>query len=197
MAVLELTYNPEIIFPSMLMIVVACITTRLLCTCEGIFIEQLALNGKSLQSGPTQQMLSSMGVRSTMNTAFIECDTRISQHHASTLLTSNPLWLVINQQQTLLRASDLAAYIKEIGEEEVGEIDLLEIPAQRFSLAPIYELSTLYHAQRQLTEGKVEALFVTPTPLSNTPSATSRPKEARHTIVGIVTQQTIDSQYKL
>ncbi len=199
MAVLELTYNPSIIFPSMLMIVIACITTRQLFSCEGIFMEQLAINGKSLASGPTQQMLSSIGVRSAMNSAFIECDTIIERQTAKHLLQNNPLWLVIHQKEelTLLRAADLALHIGNSDDQPQQEtINLLDIPAQRLALFPIDERSTLYEAQQYLHEQKAaEALYVT--------SQSSSEKIPHHqssdhvTIFGIITQETINNQYRL
>jgi len=194
MAVLELTYNPSIIFPSMLIIVVACLTTRQLLKCEGIFIEQLSANGKTLDSSPTQQILSSIGVRSAMNTDFVQCTTPVSSITAKSLLNHKPLWIIISDQDsgnTLLRAADLAFYIKEtLMEEEAdneGVIDLLEIPGQRFVLSPIHELSTLYEAQQLLAQQQADSLYVTPQ-IQDTPEPL---------ILGIITHNTIENHYRL
>lgn len=192
MAVLELTYNPSVMFPSMLIIVVSCLTTRQLFQCEGIFIEQLKIGGKSLDASPAQQILSNIGVRSAMKTAFVECQTEITLAAAKHHLENNPLWIVIHskdQQKILLRASDLAVYLasEHPALQQPESIDLLEIPGQRFTLSPIHELATLYEAQQLLHHQQADALFVTPQVQSS--------PEAK--VLGIITHNTIENHYKL
>ncbi|MGH1486379.1 MAG: chloride channel protein [Cellvibrionaceae bacterium] len=196
MAVLELTYNPGIIFPSMLIIVVACVVTRQLYKCDGIFVEHLNLNGTQLDVGPVQQVLGNIGVRSAMKTAFIETPAVITATAANNLLSSNPLWVVIQAggDYLLLRAADLAIAIKALEEnsekqtldapEEIT-IDLLEIPAQRYNLLPAPELSSLFEAKKMLDKQPGNALFVTPQ-IQTTP----QPK-----VLGIITQDTISNYY--
>lgn len=190
MAILELTSNPSIIFPSMLVIVISCLTTRQLFKCDGIFVEQLCANGKSLDSGPTQQILSNIGVRSVMKTAFVECAALVTQGAAIRLLNSNPLWIVItleDQGMTLLRAADLASYLSSPSSSETPHIDLLEIPAERLSLSPINERATLYEAQQMLSQQHTDAVYVTGT-LKHQPA---------EELLGIITRNTIDNHYRL
>ena len=205
MAVLELTYNPAILLPSMLIIVVACVTTRQIFKCDGIFIEQLQANGKSLASSPTQQILSNVGVRSVMKTSFVESQQTTSISQATKLLDKNPLWIVIQHDheqdnpRLLLRASDLASYIASLNSPTdiknkthnnsnttSNIIDLLEISGQRFSLGPIHELSTLYEAQQQLNHSQRDALYVVP----------QIQVSSEHKILGIITRTTIENYYK-
>ncbi len=192
MAVLELTYNPSIIFPSMLIIVIACVVTRQLYDCEGIFVEMLNLSGTKLDVGPVKQVLGNIGVRSAMKTAFVVSPTQITQTQAGNFLSKNPLWVVINtdDEKILLRAADLAIALESLKENqeehlEEGTIDLLEIPAQRFSLTSTPELSTLFEAKKVLDKQPGTALFVTPQ-IQTTPE----PK-----ILGIITQDTISNYY--
>ncbi len=189
MAVLELTHNPSIIFPSILIIVTACITTRLLFKCEGIFIEQLSSNGKSLNASPSQQLLDTIGVRSVMKTAFVESSSALSCVSATALLSTNPLWIVVHHthsEVTLLRAADLATYMNQNTTEE-PTVNLLDIPAERFSLSPIDELATLYEAQQMLAKHQADALYVT--------------SKNQHTqtplILGVITHSTIANHYPL
>ncbi len=196
MAVLELTYNPSIIFPSLLIIVVSCLTTRTLFKCEGIFIEQLAVNGKQLKLSPSQQTLNNIGVRSVMNTAFIELPTIIDSATAREYLNCHPLWIVINHSQAeesrriLLRAADLANYIDtnktQLPLDDGHCIDLLEIPGQRFNLQPIHELATLYVAQQTMKQQQVDAVYVTDS---------QTPDELPQKVLGIITQDTVINHY--
>jgi len=209
MAVLELTYSPGIIFPSMLIIVIACVVTRQLYKCDGIFVEQLNLNGTKLENGPLQQMLGNIGVRSAMKTAFVESPEEITLSAAKNLLDNNPLWILIKtkEEQILLRAADLAIALKLFEDEQkkitdeknakenIGKVntnempehsfDLLEIPAQRYNLAPITELSSLFEAKKLLDKNPGSALFVTPQI-----QVTPEPK-----VIGIISQETISNYY--
>ncbi|MEO0444397.1 MAG: chloride channel protein, partial [Pseudomonadota bacterium] len=197
MAVLELTYNPSIIFPSMLIIVVACVITRQLYKCDGIFVEQLNLSGTQLDVGPIQSLLGNIGVRSAMKTSLVISLPKLTQVAAKNLISGNPLWLIVDTESEylLMRAADLALALKTIEDAEqasntqsrpslLGEeasIDLLEIPAQRYTLLPIAELSSLFEAKKSLDKQPGNALFVTPQIQTET-----RPK-----ILGIITQDTI------
>ncbi|MFT7222964.1 MAG: CIC family chloride channel protein [Cellvibrionaceae bacterium] len=194
MAVMELTYNPAVIFPSMLIIVVSCVATRLYYPCDGIFIEQLKIRGTFLRLTPLKQVLGSIGVRSVMATAVVRSTSGLTLAKARWLLKTNPLW-VVNYRESgglLLRAADLAIALERSEEKsDNGErmysdkqwLDLLEIPAQRLNLIPVSELSNLYEA-RELLEGQADtALFVTSQIQTTTEPA----------ILGIVTQDIIMS----
>lgn len=205
MAVLELTYNPSIIFPSMLIIVVSCLTTRLLFKCEGIFIEQLAINGKTLNSSPNQQMLNNIGVHNAMSTEFIELPSTISLSIAEHALSNKPLWIVTSNthkqnkatetpQRILLRAADLARHINEHHYNDENHIALLDIPGQHCHLLPINELATLYTAQQMMTEENTQAVYVISRTQSRTQSTIK--ENDRNTILGIITQESIYYHYR-
>lgn len=71
--VLELTYNPHIIFPTMLIIVVSVVSTRQLFHSKGIFMAQLEANGFRMSGGLIRQTLDRVGVRSAMDINFLFC----------------------------------------------------------------------------------------------------------------------------
>lgn len=199
MSVLELTYSPGVIFPSMLIIVVACVLTRYICKCDGIFVAQLHFKGTKLNINPIKQVLSTVGVRSAMNTSFIECESHLSISAANHLLITNPLWIVIKTSDDLLllRAADLAIALKaektdspinnqdKLAAINAKDIDLLEIPAQRCNLLSIPELASLYEAKTLLDRYPGNALFVTQQ------IQTTKNQQA----LGIITQDTIDHYY--
>jgi len=199
-AVVELTYSPSIIFPSMLVIVISCLTTRLLLKREGIFVELLKQQGTALNNGPLQQVLGTIGVRNAMSTAFVRTDINVSQQKAKHLLQNKPQWLMIDNEHDelapiLLRASDLALALsaqeqqnQEANNENDGNtdtIDLLEIPGQRFDLIAIHELASLLEAKQSLDQSSAEALFVIPQIQTS-----SKPK-----ILGIITRETVNNYY--
>jgi H+/Cl- antiporter ClcA len=199
MAVLEMTYSPGVIFPSMLIIVVACVLTRYLCKCDGIFVAQLRLKGTHLNISPIKQILGAIGVRSAMKTTFVESESKISVEVANELLSTNSLWIIIkaNEGLLLLRAADLALELEALKESSnvkkdsitiennVTVIDLLEIPAHRFNILPIPELASLFEAKQLLDSNPGYALFVVPQIQST--------QEQRK--LGIITQDTINNYY--
>jgi len=193
MAVLEMTYTPGVIFPSMLIIVIACVITRQLFRCDGIFLEQLKKNGTSLTSGPAHQTLSRIGVRSVMDTSFVRCRYTVAYDQAHTLLTHKPMWIVIEEidkEKYLLRAADFAKYLDNAPEEVLTleqDIDLLEIPAQRYKLAPVSEQASLFEAKRQLDYDNSDALYVARQPSNPVTSA----------VMGIITHNTIENCYQI
>jgi len=93
--VLELTYNPNIIFPAMLVTVVACVTTRQLFNVKGIFIEQIQHSNRSLDFGAARQILRRAGVRSVMNTRFVVSPQKTSLSEAKQLLLKGPKWIIL------------------------------------------------------------------------------------------------------
>jgi chloride channel protein, CIC family len=222
MTVLELTYNPSLIFPSMLIIVVSCITTRLLFKCEGIFIEQLRAKGTSLDSSPTHQILSNIGVASVMNTTMVQCEQFVTSVTAKKALTDNPLWIVIHlssnndsannsdeermayeSPKVLLKAADLATYISQQSDDEnkpeiltEQKIDLLNIPAQRMTLASIHSLATLYEAKQVMEKTQTDALYVIP-PVTVTQHRPRIKNQPNTLILGIITRQAINTHYQI
>ena len=192
MAVLELTYNSNLIFPSMLIIVVSCLATRQLSNSDGFFMDSLNAAGTPINAGPAQQILSRVGVRSVMNTSFVTCPPMLPHDRAHQLLSDQPLWVVIEElgvQRLLLRAADLANFLEHPSDAILAleeEIDLTRIPGQRFTLLPIHQRANLYEAQQLLQQKTAEAVYV------------ERAASPLHSPVrGIITLDAINTHYQL
>lgn len=199
-AVVELTYSPSIIFPSMMIIVISCLSTRLLLKREGIFVEQLKQQGTALNNGPLQQVLGTVGVRNAMTTAFLQTADIVSINNAQQLLQNKPVWLVIDNDKDdlepiLLRASDLALAVSKAQAEEDTDttttseneqiINLLEIPGQRFNLISIHELASLLEAKQSIDTASADALMVVPQIQTS----------SKRKILGIITRETVNNYY--
>lgn len=179
-AVLELSYNPNMIFPAMLVIVVACVATRQLFKLDSIFIEQLRYSGRDLDFGTARQALRRAGVRSIMDTRFVISPQYVTVDDVNNKLATNPMWLVFENDghKISLRAADLAAHIKKnqeaLDENEDVEserdeasiiqkpqaLDLLEIPGRRLNLLPIHDTANLVEALEALQQSGAEGLYV-------------------------------------
>ncbi|VUD40339.1 H(+)/Cl(-) exchange transporter ClcA [Thalassocella blandensis] len=191
--VLELTYNPNVIFPAMLAIVVACLVTRQLFKVKGLFIEQLENSKRHLDFAPAKQALRRVGVMSVMDSRFKISPQKISLEKAEKLLVSNPMWIVISDSDGryshAMHAADLANYLeKDEDDTETAtaqeEIDLLEIPSRNFRVSAINDTATLLEAMQTFTNGTSEVLYV------------SRSRGAfAGDIQGILTRSAIENYY--
>jgi H+/Cl- antiporter ClcA len=195
MALLELTHTPTIMLPGMLVVVVACLTSRQLTGCEGFFISSVRYGLHPLQQ-PLMQALSRVSVPAVMERQLVRTERMFTLNQARRLLEANPMWLVIERSSEDkpvlgLKAAELARWLLEHDEALDGEappedelIDLLEIPGQRLEMAPIGLQATLSEAFLKLQDSALGALYVV---------HGYRPKQQR--ISGIITRGAIERYY--
>ncbi|MHB0775022.1 chloride channel protein [Halomonas sp. WWR20] len=190
MALLELTHNPNIILPGMLAVVVAVLTSRQLCHCQGFFLLNLTQQGLHPLQQPLMQALSRVAVPAVMERSLARTTRRITREQAQTLLEDKPAWLVITRSSddkptVGLKAADLARVLLDEQDADEVEFDLLEIPGQRLDLAPIHVQATLSEAYDKLTEFGVDGLYV---------EHTTAPMIRK--ISGIITREAIENYYR-
>jgi hypothetical protein len=158
MAMIELTYNPGIIFPSMLLLVVACLTTRWVFHCDGLFETLLKIQGKFRTPEIAEQLLSRTGTRQLLDRHIKRCPHELSKADATELLTRHPHWLVLDQNKQLLAAQDLAAHLAQ--QTNIEQVNLLEIAGRRLDMIPLPPDSTLFDALQIMNAAQVEAGYV-------------------------------------
>lgn len=188
-AILELTYNPGILFPGMLVVVVASLSTRWLFRCDGLFATLLELEGKSNRPKLMQQLLSRTGVRSLMHRRFCIASRELSPTQARALLKLQPEWLLLQDKQLLIEPAALAQYLETLDNEHAeprpendATLDLLAIPAKRLEMAAVSPNANLYEAWQVLTQSQADALSI------------SAPGGG---VSGIVTREQLESYYRL
>jgi chloride channel protein, CIC family len=200
MAILELTYNPHIIFPSMLVVVAACLTTRWVFRCDGLFQTLLRIQGKyreplNPEFGMIHQMLSRSGVRGMMDRHFVRTARQLDQQHAQALLQHHPHWILIEDDIILLHPADLALYLEQHpltdDAEDARQLDLLELPARRLQLTAVSIEANLYEALQAMNAAQVDAIYVT--------SADMGSDDIKRTdkIKGIVTRDKLENYYRI
>ncbi|WP_455217130.1 chloride channel protein [Kaarinaea lacus] len=192
-ALLELTANPNIILPGMLVIIASGITSSHLFRTQSVFLTLSKARGLDYRSNPVAQSLRRIGVASVMEVSFVETENRINVDGATSILSNTPHWIVVRQDNNpaaLLLAADLSRYLNDPEEDvteklqDEGGIDLLEIPAHRENIVTITEQATLQQALDTMNEKNVDALCVAIKQYHINPA-----------IVGIITRQTVESQY--
>lgn len=183
MAIIELTYNPGIIFPSMLVVIIACLTTRWAFRCDGLFETLLKIQGKFRTPEIAEQLLSKTGTRQLLDRHIKNCPSTLSYAEANTLLAHRPHWLVFNDNKHIIPGQDLAAFLAQQGEAATTElINLLEIPGRRLDIIPLADDSTLFEAIQTLDAAKAEAGYIT----------TSQAQ-----VAGIITRDKINNYYRI
>lgn len=159
-AIIELTHNPEIIMPGMLAIVVASLITRELFGKSSMFHSLLLASGRHHHADPVMQSLRRIGAASFMNHNFIELEAVIHREHAERLLRETPEWIVIRGDTGplfLMPGVDLVRSLKGLEEET---LDLREVPAHRYELAPLRMQATLQEALERLDNNSADALYI-------------------------------------
>lgn len=209
--VLELTYNPNTIFPAMLVVVVACLSTRQAFKLKGIFVEQLEHTGRALDFAPTKQSLLRAGVRSVMDTRFAICNFRLPFAQAHALLEKQPAWLILcneeGRYEKAMRAADLAHYLADntiadsaqtrasddddtasakISTQAADSIDLNEIPGRRYLIGALHESASLYEAMQVfIQEDGSEVIYISGSVQKNSSD-----------IQGVLTRTDIENYYR-
>ena len=185
MCVLELTANPNIILPAMLIIVVATLTTSEVFKQQSVFLTTLNTLGLQYPPSPVTLQLQKVGVAAIMNRGIARLPETIGVTEAESALEGNPRWVLVEdadgEVKTALSATDLRLFL----DDKQGEIDavhLLELPGMRKDTASIDVRATLFEAQQILRNGSAEALCV---------RRSSAPMIAP--IVGVITQDDIDN----
>ena len=204
LALLELTYNPGVLLPAMLVIVITCITTRLLSKQPGLF-----MIGRDFGNAhsPVAQALNRVGVTSAMSGNYLTRKRHLDRHAVRATLDNRPEWILIDdsgktnpeadEPPYILRAADLARYLDSlekvdnngdtISEEHNTEnpIDLLEIPGERWRLHPVDTRATLQEVRELLRDKSGNAAGVRDGPAGDASS-----------LKGIITLEHIDRYYQ-
>lgn len=182
MAILELTYNPNVIFPSMLVVVVACLTTRWAFKSDGLYQTLLAVHGKKSSLTAHEQLLSRTGVRSLVDRHIKTSLTHITLEQAGELLAHHPHWIVLIEHKLLLHPSDLANYLNDNEISADTLLDLLAIPARRLDMIELEDHTNLHQALVSMNHAQVDAAFI---------------KSSQSSGLGVLTRERIDNFYKL
>ncbi|MGF2736970.1 chloride channel protein [Marinobacter sp. DUT-1] len=170
MAVMELTRNPNVILPAMLIITTASLVTSEAFGKKSLFLTILKSQGLSYQNSPVIQALRRVSVGAIMDRNILRTERHLTIEEARKALKSEPKWLIVegsNGPTALLPAVDLARYLEDteetVAEEETEmpeSIDLMDIPANRRDVAPVQYQATLEEALNEFDTTNAEALYV-------------------------------------
>ncbi len=186
-AMLELTYNPNIIMPGMLTIAAASLCASELFGKDSVFLHQLRLKGRHIRNRAVLQSLSRLGIARIMDRSISVAPRQVGREELTEILSSDPRWLLIREPPNgeplaLLAAADLLQYLAV--EPDAASVDLLGIPARRLEPAPIELQASLREALDVFQESDAEALYVV-----------HQPAPGFQRYYGVVTRQDLENQY--
>lgn len=187
-ALLELTDDPNIIMPGMLVVIIAGLTASELFGEESLFLTMLKAKGLDYRQHPMVMALRRLGVASAMDRHFVQSEPQITLDQAKELMQSNPKWIIISDEhvpKAILPGIVLAGNLEIRAAGAPDGIDLMKIPGRRLQLAPIHLHDTLQEALEILNKESTEALYV---------RRMTAPGIWR--IYGILTREQIESAYQ-
>ncbi|WP_421869007.1 chloride channel protein [Motiliproteus sp.] len=167
LALLELTLNPNIIFPGALAIITATLTYRY-CFRQGSAFQALLLSrGLDWRRAPLERFLERTAALSLMQPLPPSSPRLIELDQARKLAAQPHEWLLINGQRgpsAALARADLALFLQQHREshtelEQTNEpIDLLELPGLRHDVSLLSARATLQEALSRMNEKNRDAL---------------------------------------
>ena len=186
LAILELTDNPNIIFPGMLAVITATLTSGWLHGRESVFQALLRAMGVDYRNDWIARGLRQVGVAAVMNRSFVQLPTRVERPLAEQALADKPRWLLLHRDDApalLMPAVDLVRNLQD--QPDAAELDLLAMPADRLTTASIDFQASLQEAQEEMHRSGAEALCVTRLTVPGLPR-----------IYGVLTRDDILSGYR-
>jgi len=183
-AILELTGQHRIVFPGMLVIVSAYLTSRSLLRTDSVFTVILRARGIAARNDPMSQSLSRLGVARAMSSEFAELAAAVSRETLTETLRERPRWLILETDEgnrRLVAAAELAALLDS---DDSEELDLESAPLRRRAAANVGFRSTLAEAQRRMEEQGIDALFVTE-------------RREGGDVIGVLTREDMERAYRV
>lgn len=188
-SVLELTANPNVILPAMLIIVVATMVTSEVFRSESVFLRTLRTLGLEYPPSPVTQHLSRVGVTALMERRFARLPEETTAADCAAALQAAPTWVLIERRdgevRQLLNGADLKAFLNDQRDSAAKDqvtFNLLRIPAMRKDVASIDSRATLQQALEALRAAQAEAICV-----RRQSAPMIKP------IIGVLTREQIDS----
>ena len=193
-ALLELTANPHIIMPSMLAIVIATLVASEIFRQPSIFQAQLGNNGLYQPPHPVQMMLRSTWVAEALTRSMAVTPRQLHPTSAEQLIDQHTDWLYVEDEQLILPTAELAECIHGITDNTADSapssaaIDLLKIPAERFSVGRIALKANLQDALDLMQTHDLQWLAV----YRRDPDS----RKGQGPCVGLVSREMIERHYR-
>ena len=190
-AVLELTANPNVILPAMLIIAVATLTVSQLLRQRSVVLTMLAAIGVRYPPHPAAQHLMRVGVASLVTQDVAQLPRHPGTEELKAALAGEPEWIVVDvpgSMPTVLNADDVVAY--HAGVDPAIRRDLMAIGSPRQTAGVVDARATLQEALTELNRIRGNTLCV----VRATRSKPFHLGEEPIAVVGVLTREDIEQQ---
>ena len=162
-ALLELTYSPNIIFPGMIAIVISNLTARYVFNTPSIFLASLQAQGLDYRLEPMAQILTRASVAKVMTKNFSTSNAKVSLQQAQQLVEDDLIWLLVKeseQQTNIFPVTNIANFLHRdvLNQDEL--IDLNRIPAERYEVVRLNLRATLHEALQLMDQRSTDLLCI-------------------------------------
>lgn len=159
MTILELTYSPAVIFPSMIVVVIASLTTRWGFGFNGLFQTVLSKQGKKSSFSLAEQVRVNHGILHLLDKSVVVIAQPINTQDISELLQQDYRWFIFPHRKCAVDRNVLQQLIEQ------QNIDLLwetpqELPVKTLKLIELDRRCHLQHALNSLQQAGAEAAWV-------------------------------------
>ncbi|MCE2461445.1 MAG: chloride channel protein [Pseudomonadales bacterium] len=188
-AVLELTSNPKVILPAMLIIAMATLTVSQLLKQRSVLLTMLATLGVRYPPHPAAQHLMRVGVASLMSREVVQLPRQPEPAALKSALSTKPEWIVVDIPGGLplvLNVEDVVAYHDD--NMATARPDLTALPSGRGSAGIVDVRATLQEAMTELNRAGSDALCV----IRAAPK--KAPADEPIAVVGVLTREDIERQ---
>ena len=187
-AVMELTANPNVILPAMLIIAVATLTVSQLLKQRSALLTTLATLGVRYPPHPAAQHLMRVGVASLMSRDVVQLPKQPDPAELDSALSMKPEWIVVDIPgglPLLLSVEDVVATRAE-NAAATGVPDLTATPSSSAGIVDVR--ATLQEALTELNRAGSDALCVI------RPASKNPPEDEPIAAVGVLTRDDIERQ---
>jgi len=158
MAILELTYSPAVIFPSMMVVVIATLTTRWGFGLNGLFQTVLDKQGKKSSFSLAEQVRVNHGILHLLDKSVVTLRTDMSFEELRAATQQSANWFVLPSKNMALTHESFCQLVDQ-------QIDLLmenpqELPVKPLKLIELDRRCHLQHALHSLQETGADAALV-------------------------------------
>lgn len=160
-AMLELTSNPNVILPGMLVVIVAYLTNRVGFNGQSIFLRILERQGEPWEPDPREQAMQQTAVATTLDDNAIALDATMSVGHLVEAAAEYHL-IVVPSINCLYSGADLLEWQQHNMPDYADDamIDIAATGVRNKHCLPIRAGASVYSAYVQLSRGETQSFYV-------------------------------------
>ncbi len=149
-AMMELTHNPNVILPGMLVIVSGALIVSEGFRLPSVYIVLLRRRGLDYHTSPQAQALRRVGVVGVMDRAFVVLPRHCSRQVIERQLARRPRWVLVTEHGQPRHALPAVDLQRELEQQRQDEYDLLALPGLRQEVVAIDPRASLQEAHELL-----------------------------------------------